>query len=112
MLRIGVPELPGTDERAIWVCNGDVHYHFNKALKAAGLPKIRFHDLRHTFCSLLIDQGESIPYIQRAMGHSTPMMTLNVYGHRIKPENQAAVCKLEQTVFQQHGSKMIANAGD
>ncbi len=39
------------------------------ALEKAGIEKIRFHDLRHTYDSLLIDQGENIKYIQKQLGH-------------------------------------------
>lgn len=41
-----------------------VQRHFLPALKVADLPRIRFHDLRHTFASLLFEQGENIKYIQ------------------------------------------------
>ena len=71
--------------------------HFHPALKAAGLPKVRFHDLRHTYASLLIEQGENIKYVQNQLGHATPTVTLNVYAHLMKPANQEAVCRLENT---------------
>ena len=87
--------------------NNLVNRHFNPALKAAGLPKIRFHDLRHTY-SLLIEQGENIKYIQNQLGHSSPTVTWNVYAHLMKPVNQEAACKLEKTVFETNGSKMVA----
>lgn len=82
--------------------------HFWPALKAAKLPKIRFHDLRHTFASLLIEQGENIKYIQNQIGHSSSMLTLEVYAHLMKPANQAAACRLENTVFSVTGSKTVA----
>ena len=44
--------------------NNLVRRHFEPAMRNAGLRKIRFHDLRHTFASLLIDQGEHPKYIQ------------------------------------------------
>ena len=75
----------------------------------AGIERIRFHDLRHTFASLLIEQGENIKYIQTQLGHSSPTVTLNVYAHLMKPTNQAAACRLENTVFGGTGSKMVAN---
>jgi integrase len=46
--------------------------HFYPALKNAKLPHIRFHDLRHTYASLLIAQGENIKYIQNQLGHASP----------------------------------------
>ncbi len=86
--------------------NNLVSRHFNPALKAAKIPKIRFHDMRHTFASLLIEQGENIKYIQSQLGHSTPSVTWNVYAHLIKPVNQEAACRLENAVFETNGDQM------
>jgi integrase len=88
--------------------NNMVNRHFEPALKKAGLPKIRFHDLRHTFASLLIEQGENIKYIQSQLGHSSPTVTWNVYAHLMKPVNQEAPSRLENTIFELNGSKMVA----
>jgi integrase len=85
-------------------------YHFYAALKAAGLTKIRFHDLRHTYASILIKQGENIKYIQSQLGHATPSVTLNVYAHLMDSVNQEAACRLENTIFEKSGSKMVAKA--
>jgi integrase len=87
--------------------NNMVDRHFNPALKAAGLPKIRFHDLRHTYASLLIEQGENIKYIQSQLGHSSPTVTWNVYAHLMKPVNQEAACRLEKTVFESTGHNLV-----
>ena len=65
--------------------------HFRPALEAAGLPRIRFQDLRHTYASLMIYQGENVVYIQNQLGHSNPTVTLNVYTHLMNPTNQEAV---------------------
>lgn len=58
---------------------------FHPALERAGLRKIRFHDLRHTFASLLIDQGENIKFIQSQLGHASIQTTLDRYGHLPTP---------------------------
>ena len=60
---------------------------FYPVLRKAQIPRIRFHDLRHTYASLLIEQGENIKYIQTQLGHSSPTMTLDVYAHLMKPVN-------------------------
>jgi integrase len=86
-----------------------LRHHFWPALEAAELPKIRFHDLRHTYASLLIEQGENIKYIQSQLGHSSPMVTLNVYAHLMNSVNQESACRLENTIFKSTGSKMVAN---
>jgi len=76
-----------------------VNRYYKKALKAAGIPQIRFHDLRHTYASLLLAQGENIKYVQNQLGHSSPTVTLNVYAHLMKKENQEAACRLEDNIF-------------
>jgi len=47
----------------------------------AGLPGVRFHDLRHHFASALIASGCSIKAVQAAMGHESAQITLDTYGH-------------------------------
>jgi len=78
------------------------------ALENAGIDRIRFHDLRHTTASLMIEQGENIKYIQSQLGHSSPTVTLNVYAHLMKPTNQEAACRLESAIFETSGSKTVA----
>ena len=85
-----------------------VQRHFFKGLKKAEIPRIRFHDLRHSYASLLLHQGENIKYIQTQLGHSSPTVTLNVYSHLMKKENQEAACRLEDTIFKISGSNMVA----
>lgn len=76
-----------------------VQRYYRKGLKEAEIPQIRFHDLRYTYASLLLAQGENVKYIQMQMGHSSPTVTLNVYAHLMKRENQEAACRLEKTIF-------------
>lgn len=81
--------------------------HFLPALFASGCPRIRFHDLRHTYASLLLDQNESIKYIQSQLGHSSPTVTLNIYSHLLKNQNPAAADRLEKAIFGIDGHKMV-----
>jgi integrase len=88
--------------------NNMVNRYFDPALKRAKLPRIRFHDLRHTKASLMIEQGENLKYIQTQLGHSTPTVTLNVYAHLMEPVNQEAACRYENVIFEASGSRMVA----
>lgn len=69
------------------------------ALEAAGLPKIRLHDLRHTYASILIANRESLKYIQRMLGHESVNTTVDTYGHLIDESNMPAARRLDEAVF-------------
>lgn len=58
-----------------------VSHKFPKILKKYGLPHIRFHELRHSCASFLINQGFQMKDIQEWMGHSDIGTTMNIYGH-------------------------------
>ena len=84
---------------------------FHRILIDAGLRRVRFHDLRHTFASLLLQQGESLAYVKDQMGHSSIQVTLDIYGHLVPGGNRAAVDKLDADVpvtteSQQHVTAM------
>lgn len=55
--------------------------YWKPAVVAAGLPKVTFHELRHTCASQLIRIGAPILVVSEIMGHASPKMTLDVYGH-------------------------------
>jgi integrase len=59
------------------------------ALKKAGIQPLRWHDLRHTFASLLIAGGANITFVSRQLGHSSSQITLSVYAHLLDREQQA-----------------------
>jgi len=69
---------------------------FRNLLKKAGLPRIRFHDLRHTSASLMLNNGVDILVASRRLGHSKPSVTLDVYGHMLVTAQNEAAEKLEK----------------
>jgi integrase len=73
-----------------------VRRHFLPVLAKAGLPRIRFHDLRHTSATLLLSQNVHPKVVQERLGHSTVAVTLNVYSHVLPPMQQEAAEQLER----------------
>ncbi len=69
--------------------------YMEPALTKAGLRKFRFHDLRHTFGSLLIQAGVSPAYVQKQMGHKSIQVTIDTYGHFIPGENVAWIDNID-----------------
>lgn len=69
---------------------------FSAILKRAGLPRIRFHDLRHTAASLLLMLGENPKVVQERLGHARVEVTLNTYSHVLPTMQKEAAEKLDK----------------
>ncbi len=54
--------------------------HYKELLKSTGLPDIRWHDLRSTYCTLLLNNDFSPEAVSRLMGHAGELITIDVYG--------------------------------
>ncbi len=59
----------------------NIRADFNKVLKDAGVPRIRFHDLRHTAASLLLNHNVPVIVVSQILGHTRPSVTLDIYSH-------------------------------
>jgi integrase len=91
-----VPDRVFVTERGCTINTDTFRYRiFHKVLEKAGLRKTRIHDLRHTYASLLIQQGESPAYVRDQMGHHSIKVTVDTYGHLVPGANRKAVDKLD-----------------
>ena len=71
---------------------------FARLLKRAGLPKIRFHDLRHTCATLLLSRNVNPKILSEMLGHSSVAITLDTYCHVLPNMQENAVRALEETL--------------
>ena len=71
---------------------------FKNLLKAAGLPEIRFHDLRHTAASLMLNHGIPVIVVSRRLGHARPSITLDIYGHLIPGMQEEAALMIDELI--------------
>jgi len=74
------------------------HFHsqsFKPLLRKAGLPAIRFHDLRHTAATLLLSEGVHPKIVQERLGHSQISVTLDTYSHVLPTMQRDAASKLD-----------------
>ena len=71
------------------------------------LPTL-FHDLRHTFASLLIQRGESLAYVKDQLGHHSIQVTVDLYGHLVPGANRGAVDRLASAT----GSNLYATSDE
>jgi integrase len=58
-----------------------VNRHYKPMLRHAGLPDIRWHDLRHTCFTILLARGTHPTYVQKLLGHASVQLTLDRYSH-------------------------------
>jgi integrase len=70
-------------------------------LKQAGLPNIRFHDLRHSAATLLLSLGVHPKVVQELLGHTQIGITMDVYSHVLPGMQQDAMGKLNEVLKRQ-----------
>ena len=78
-----------------------VESYFLPSLERAGLRRFRFHDLRHTFGSLLMEAGAPLPYVKDQMGHSSIQITADKYVHLIPRRNVHFIDRLDSQTTSQ-----------
>jgi integrase len=89
-----IMESPNLRTRVFW-----------PALAKAGLRRIRLHDLRHTYASLLIQNSESLAYVRDQLGHHSIQITVDTYGHLVPGANRQAVDRLDDDLSSTYGQK-------
>jgi integrase len=74
---------------------GTVTHTFTKILAKAGLPRIRFHDLRHTHATLMLKAGVHPKIVQERLGHGSIAVTLDTYSHVVGGLQEVAAQRFE-----------------
>ena len=75
-----------------------VNRYYKPLLKRAGLPPVRFHDLRHSCLSLLAARGEPIRDLQALAGHATASFTLQRYTHHYPASGKRTVSAMDEAL--------------
>ena len=73
-------------------------HDFAKIVKRAGLQNVRFHDLRHTFASLMLLRGAKPKVISEALGHASVAFTMDTYSHIIEGMQEDAMALLDEVL--------------
>jgi len=77
---------------------------FRKLLKANNLPPVRFHDLRHTNATLLLENGANAKAVSAQLGHANIGVTMDTYGHVTKAMRGETVSIMED-ILRKAGQK-------
>lgn len=69
---------------------------WERIVKQTGFTGIRLHDARHSHTTMMLANGEYIKTVQERLGHSTPMVTLNIYGGSVTGLQKAAAVRFDE----------------
>jgi integrase len=72
---------------------------FYSALRRASLPTVRFHDLRHTAATLMLENGVHPRVVAERLGHSTPSLVMNIYGHVTERMQDKATAAMDAALY-------------
>ena len=67
---------------------------FKRCVRQAGIKDANFHSLRHTFATRSLEQGMDIVTLSRLLGHATPSITMDKYGHALEEHKRSCIEKL------------------
>ena len=73
--------------------------HFTRAVRHAGLPKIRLHDTRHSHATAMLAAGVDVKIVADRLGHASTAITQNTYQHRVEQLDRAAAEKVAGLIF-------------
>ena len=76
-------DLVFTNEIGENLSDVSVRKHFKDIVRSIGREKTRFHDLRHTFATLSLQNGTDVKTVSQELGHATVAFTLDRYGHKL-----------------------------
>ena len=87
----------------------NLYRQFKKALQEARLPNIRFHDLRHTAATLMLQQHTHPKVVQERLGHSSIRITLDTYSHVAPGLQEAAAAGFDRIVLPEREKQAVEN---
>jgi integrase len=87
-----------TDESGQPLHADHVANRFDRLVRQAIVPTIRFHDMRHTHATLLLKAGVPVHVVAQRLGHSSPALTLSIYSHVLPRQQSAAAAAFARLV--------------
>ncbi len=85
-----------TTRQGTWIHPNNISGYLAKDLDAAGLPKVRFHDLRHSLATIKVADGAHVVVIAGILGHANPPTTLSTYTHFVPGMQSMTVKRLNE----------------
>ena len=87
-----------TNEFGGHLAKATTYNNFKRIMEKIGIPATRFHDMRHTFAVLSLQNGDDVKTVQGNLGHATASFTLDVYGHVTERMKQESAARMENYI--------------
>ncbi len=87
-----------TDELGNHISTSTMYHAFKARVTAIGLPDVRFHDLRHSFATISLENGDDIKTVSESLGHATVAFTLDVYGHVTEKMRKDSAARMQKYI--------------
>lgn len=94
----GFPDLVFTNVFGGHLCHKTAYKRFKKAVAASGVPEVRFHDMRHTFATTSLFNGDDVKTVQTNLGHASAAFTLDMYGHATERMKRDSAERMEKYI--------------
>ena len=88
-------DLVFTNEAGRYIMPQTALKRFKRAAEKVGRPDARFHDLRHTYAVIALQEGDDVKTVQQNLGHATASFTLDVYGHVSEKMKQESAARMQ-----------------
>jgi len=88
-------DLVFPDAKGKFIVPDTLLYRFHRLLEEVGLPRMRFHDLRHSAATILLSMGVPANMVQELLGHSNVSITLGIYGHVLPSTRKETLDRLD-----------------
>jgi integrase len=97
----------GYDERGWLFCHPDgtplhpetITRRFNRLVDRAGVPRIRLHDVRHTYATIALDSGVDLKIVSERLGHANMTVTAQIYTHKSTGNDAVAAARVAEMIF-------------
>ena len=87
-----------TNQQGKHLSDNTVYKWIKRFGKALGRPELRFHDLRHTYATLSLQNGDDIKMLSTNLGHATTAFTMDVYGHVSRRMLEDSAARMEKYI--------------
>jgi integrase len=78
---------------------GTLRSHFRRLCRAAGVPIVRIHAMRHTAATLMVEAGAPLPAVSKRLGHARISTTTDSYGRTSPKMDDAAAAAIQQALY-------------